>query len=419
MADIAILGFGTVGSGVYETIIKNQRSIDKRAQTRVRVKRVLDLRDFPGSPAEPLLTRDFDEILFDDDIKIIVEVMGGVEPAYRFAREALTHGKSVVTSNKELVARHGAELLALAKAHRLNFLFEASVGGGIPIIRPLNKSLAADEISEISGILNGTTNYILTRMQKDGAEFAEALAEAQRNGYAERDPSADVLGLDACRKLAILLSLAVGDQADAENIHTEGITNITKVDMLYARAARRTIKLLAFSRIDDAPPSAAPGTSGAANGASVRAAYAIVAPCLVPDAHPLASVGDVFNAIYVKGNIIGEVMFYGRGAGKLPTASAVVADIVDALKHPNAHIPHGWSMMKAAMRPISELPARKFIRTSASAAAVRDTFGDVEFVAAEGVPAGETAFITAEALGGEIDKLAERAGGVISSIRLY
>lgn len=410
MAEIAILGYGTVGSGVYETILKNQRSLDKRAMTPVHVKRVLDLRDFPGLPVSDIMTKYYDDILFDDEIKIIVEVMGGEEPAYSFCRQALLHGKSVVTSNKELVARHGAELLEIARQNRLNFLFEASVGGGIPIIRPLNKSLAADEISEITGILNGTTNYILSRMKDDGSDFKDALSDAQQNGYAERDPSADISGLDACRKLAILLSLSIGSQVDFESIYTDGIERISCADMLYASALGGVIKLLATaSLIDD--------DSG---NERERVAYGRVCPFIVPNSHPLASVNDVFNAIFVKGNIIGEVMFYGRGAGKLPTASAVVADIVDALKHPKTHIPHNWSMVKARMKPIDDLPVKMFVRMSAPIATVEEAFGEITRVIAPGTPPGEIAFVTPLATEIELRKTVRSLGdSIINTIRIY
>ena len=313
MINIAVLGYGTIGSGVVEVLKTNGESIRKRAGDKINIKYVLDIREFPGDPIMEILVHDVNIILNDPEVKIVVEVMGGIEPAYSFVKEALLKGKSVVTSNKELVAKHGAELLDIAKERELNFLFEASVGGGIPIIRPLNQSLTADEIVEITGILNGTTNYILTKMSDEGMNFDEALKDAQALGYAERDPSADVEGYDACRKIAILSSLAYGMQVDFEDIYTEGIAGITDVDIKYAKKLDARIKLFATSiREDD------------------KNVYAMVAPMMIRANHPLYSVGDVFNGIYVRGNVIGDVMFYGSGAGKLPTASAVVADVVDA-----------------------------------------------------------------------------------------
>ena len=313
MINIAVLGYGTIGSGVVEVLRINGDSIFKRAGDEINVKYVLDLKEFPGDPIMDILVHDADIILDDPEVKIVVEVMGGVEPAYSFVKKALLNGKSVVTSNKELVAKHGAELLDLAKEKNLNFLFEASVGGGIPIIRPLNQSLTADEIVEITGILNGTTNYILSKMSEEDIDFETALKNAQALGYAERDPSADVDGHDACRKIAILSSLAYGMQVDFEDIYTEGISHITDIDIQYAKALKARIKLFASSIRDED-----------------ESVYAMVAPVMIRADHPLYSVNDVFNGIYVKGNVIGDVMFYGSGAGKLPTASAVVADVVDA-----------------------------------------------------------------------------------------
>ncbi len=413
MAEIAILGFGTVGSGVYEAILTNQKSIDKRATTNVHVKKILDIRDFPGSPIEKILTKNFDDILYDDEIKVVVEVMGGVEPAYTFAKKCLEAGKTVITSNKELVAKHGAELLDLAREKRLNFLFEASVGGGIPIIRPLNKSLAADEISEITGIINGTTNYILTKMVVENMGFDEALKEAQNKGYAEADPTSDVEGYDTCRKIAILLSLAIGRQVDYEDIYTEGITKIDKIDMAYAQKINSTIKLLAVARIIE------------------RGVYARVSPSIIKNTHPLSTVNDVFNAIFVKGNVIDEVMFYGKGAGKFPTASAVIADIVDAMKHLNDHIPHIWSTEKFEIMTIDNIPVRKLIRVAYNENAkksvldsVKRIFGNVKTVELENI-SGEFALITDELTELEANErtaLLRESSGVESipnAIRIY
>lgn len=346
MINIAILGYGTVGSGVAEVLGTNKDSINKKAGQEIALKYILDLRDFPGSPIENLITHNFDDILNDDTVQIIAEAMGGVEPAYTFTKAALLKGKSVVTSNKELVATHGPELLALAKAKSVNYLFEASVGGGIPIIRPLNQSLTADEIYEISGILNGTTNYILTKMTKENLDFDVVLKEAQDLGYAEKNPAADVEGHDACRKIAILSSLAFDMHVDFKDIYTEGITRISKRDIAYAKAAGRDIKLLAISKKIG------------------KKVYAMVAPVMINEEHPLSHVNNVYNAIFIKGNVIGEAMFYGHGAGKLPTASAVVADIVDAVKHLNKNLMTFWSTEKMELMSIEDIPAKMFILIS-------------------------------------------------------
>ncbi|MDD5936567.1 MAG: homoserine dehydrogenase, partial [Clostridiales bacterium] len=345
---IAVLGFGTVGSGVYEVIEKNQDTIAKRAGQAIEIKYVLDLREFPGHPVMDILTHDFQEIVNDPEVGIVVEVMGGVEPAYSFVKESLLKGKSVCTSNKELVAKHGAELLEIAKQKKINFLFEASVGGGIPIIRPLNQSLTVDEITEITGILNGTTNYILTKMGDEGADFASVLKQAQDLGYAERKPDADVEGYDACRKIAILTSLAYGSQVDYENIYTEGITKITSKDFEYAKALDASIKLF--------------GTSKKVN----DKVYAMVTPKLINSKHPLYNVNDVFNGILVKGNMLGDIMFYGSGAGKLPTASAVVSDVVDATKHIGTHVMTLWSSKPLQLGDINAYESKFFVRVPAS-----------------------------------------------------
>lgn len=314
MIKIAILGYGTVGSGVYEIVQKNAKSIKRKSGKEISVARILDLRDFEDHPQKELFTKNFDDILNDTTISVVVETIGGLEPAYRFTKSALLAGKSVVTSNKELVATHGTELLRIAREQNVNYLFEASVGGGIPIIRPLHGCLAANEITEIFGILNGTTNYILTKMIKDGESFEDALAQAQEKGYAERNPEADVEGHDACRKICILASLAFGKAVDANKIHTEGITKITLADVRAAESLGYVIKLIGYTKSE--------------NGKAICR----VSPMLVPDGNPLSGVEDVFNAIMVRGDSIGDVMFYGRGAGKLPTASAVVADVIDIVK---------------------------------------------------------------------------------------
>ena len=313
--DIAILGYGVVGSGVAEVIRKNCRSIADRAGEQIRVRKILDIRDFPDSPDRELMTKDPEEVFGNPEIKIIVETIGGVGIAREFTKRAFSAGKHVVTSNKELVAVHGPELLKMAADNGVSYLFEASVGGGIPIIRPLSQCLAANIINGITGILNGTTNYILTKMRRENCSFSDALVNAQKNGYAEADPTADIEGHDTCRKIAILSSIAFNEYVDCSRIHTEGISRITLADMLYAEAMDSVIKLIAVSRREE------------------DRVFARVSPAVVSKEHPLAGVEDVFNAIVVSGDAIGDAMFYGRGAGKLPTASAVVADVIDIVKH--------------------------------------------------------------------------------------
>ena len=379
MAKIAVLGYGTVGSGVVEVLETNKDSITKRAGREIEVKSVLDLRDFPGDPIQEKIVHDVDVIINDPEIEVVVEVMGGVEPAFTFVKRALEAGKSVCTSNKALVAAHGPELLEMAKKRNLNFMFEASVGGGIPIIRPLNQSLTADEITKITGILNGTTNYILTKMDKEGSTYEETLKEAQELGYAERNPEADVEGFDACRKIAILSSLAYERYFDFEDIYTEGITKITPEDMEYAAKLGRTIKLLGTSR------RLADGTC-----------YAMVAPFMLGQNSPLYSVNDVFNAVFVHGNMLGDAMFYGSGAGKLPTASAVVGDIVDAAKHLHVNIVTNWNSTPAVLKPLDEVTGKFFVRIKKEAAEeAKKVFGDVEIISLGQLPQ-ECAFITDE-----------------------
>ena len=316
MAEIAVMGHGVVGSGVMEVLISHKDSIAKRAKEEVHVKHILDLREFPGLPYSGIFTKDFNRIVNDPQVKIVVEVMGGLEPAYTYVKACLENGKSVVTSNKELVAQKGAELLALAQKNNLNFLFEASVGGGIPIIRPISQCLAANEMTEIAGILNGTTNFILTKMIREGMAFDDALKLAQQLGYAERDPSADVEGIDACRKICILASLAYGTHVYPDSVHTEGITAITKEDVGYAGAWGGVIKLI-----------------GEVKKLENGRIHIQMAPMFISRESQLANVDDVFNGILVRGDATGDVVFYGKGAGKLPTASAVVADVIDCVRH--------------------------------------------------------------------------------------
>ena len=316
MAEIAVMGHGVVGSGVMEVLLSHKESIKKRAKEEVHVKYILDLREFPGLSYSDRFVKDFQQILDDPEVKIVVEVMGGLEPAYSYTKACLENGKSVVTSNKELVAQKGAELLDLAQKNNLNFLFEASVGGGIPIIRPISQCLAANEMTEIAGILNGTTNFILTKMIREHMAFEDALKMAQELGYAERDPSADVDGVDACRKICILASLAYGTHVYPDSVHTEGIRSITKEDVGYAGAWGGVIKLI-----------------GEVKKLENGRVHIQVAPMFISRESQLANVDDVFNGILVRGDATGDVVFYGKGAGKLPTASAVVADVIDCVRH--------------------------------------------------------------------------------------
>ncbi|MCD8145229.1 MAG: homoserine dehydrogenase [Oscillospiraceae bacterium] len=346
MINVAILGFGTVGSGVAEVIEKNNAHISEKAATQINLKYILDVKEVPGTPFDGKFIHDFSIIESDPELNVVVETIGGAKVAYEYTKRALAAGKSVVTSNKELVATHGCELLRLAREKGVNYLFEASVGGGIPILHPINSCLAGNQISEIVGILNGTTNYILTRMIREGATFEAALSEAQANGYAERNPAADVEGPDACRKICILSSLAFGRHIYPEQVPTEGITRITLEDVSCAAKAGCKVKLLgrAIARADGK-------------------ICAYVAPHLVPVENPLSSVEGVFNAITVVGDAIGDVMFYGQGAGKLPTASAVVADVIDAAKNWNQGTIMSWDEGGAdTVYSTDELSSRWYVR---------------------------------------------------------
>ncbi len=325
MTQVAILGFGVVGSGVAEVIRRNNGPITARAGAGFEVKYILDLRDFPDSPYADRVIKDFAIIEQDPEVEIVIETIGGCKAAYDFTKRALQAGKSVVTSNKELVAQHGYELLNLARENKVSYRFEASVGGGIPILHPLSQCLAANRLSEVQGILNGTTNYILTHMFGTGISFDEALKQAQQRGYAEHDPTADIEGIDACRKICILAAIAFGRHVYPDQVPTEGITKITLADVSYAYAAGMKVKLL-----------------GRAIRQENGKVMAYVAPHFVSIHNPLAGVEDVFNAITVRGNAIGDVMFYGRGAGMLPTASAVVADVIDAKQHERTRRFLGW-----------------------------------------------------------------------------
>ena len=374
------------------------RKSSMRGCEELRIKYVLDLRDFPDDPVQEFITHDFEEIVSDEEVKIVVEVMGGIEPAYTFVKRSLEAGKSVATSNKALVAKHGADLLKIAKDKNVNFLFEASVGGGIPILRPLHSSLTGDVIEEITGILNGTTNYMMTKMFYEGADYDEVLKEAQDNGFAERNPEADVEGYDACRKIAILSSIISGKQVDFEDIYCEGITKITVEDMKYAKAMGMTIKLLATCKRDG------------------EKLNAMVAPCLLRAEHPLFAINGVFNSIFVHGNMLGDAMFYGSGAGKLPTASAVVGDIVEEARNLDRNLGVMWSSEKLALEDRRDVERRFFVRMKGSREELQDrvasVFGMVQFVQAEGV-SGEFGFVTEKMPEGSYEEKAEQFGGQI------
>lgn len=350
MINVAVLGYGVVGSGVVEVIGRNNEEVSRKAGEEIRVKYILDLRDFPGDPYEDRIIHDFDIILNDPEISIVCEVMGGTGAAYQFTRKLLEAGKSVCTSNKELVAKHGAEFLELAVARHCNYMFEASVGGGIPIIRSVNTALTAEKIQAVTAILNGTTNYILTKMASEGMDYEQALEQAQKLGYAEHNPEADVEGYDACRKLAILSSLIKGRNVNSGEIYTEGITGITGADFEYAGLGRMAIKQLAIGKMQED-----------------GSVLAMVAPFMIPVEHPLATVNDVFNAVLVTGNMLGDVIFYGRGAGKLPTASAVVADVIDCAKHQGKNVICIWDREGARVADVADTQRRFFLRVEKQA----------------------------------------------------
>lgn len=397
MIQIAVLGYGTVGSGVVEVIETNKALINERINDEINIKYVLDLRDFPGDKIQEKIIHDYEAIVNDPEVSVVVEVLGGVNPSFDYVRRALEAGKSVATSNKELVAKHGAELLEISKAKNVNLFFEASVGGGIPIIRPLNCCLTADDIEEISGILNGTTNYILSKMFFEGSDFNDVLKDAQEKGYAERNPEADVEGYDACRKIAILTSLIAGKQVDFEEIYTEGITNITADDMKYIKAMGKTIKLIATSK------------------KQYGNVYAFVSPIILSSNHPLFSVNDVFNAIFVHGNMLGDAMFYGSGAGKLPTASAVVADVVAAIRA-NGNVRVDWDKEKMKLTDISGISRQFFVRAKGDVSAAQKIFGNVEIMDV-GIE-GEYGFVTSAMTERQFEQKAETFDGMINRIRM-
>ena len=403
MIKIAVLGYGTVGSGVVEVLEKNRELIAKRAGEKIDVKYVLDRRDFSGTPIENRIVTDFEQIVQDEEIKVVVEVLGGIEPAYTFVKRSLEAGKSVVTSNKELVAQCGAELLALAEKNKVNFLYEASVGGGIPIIRSLHQALTGDEIEEITGILNGTTNYMMTKMFNEGAEYDEVLKEAQDKGYAERNPEADVEGHDACRKIAILSSVISGKCVDYKEIYTEGITKITATDMKYAKKLGKTIKLLASAKREGDKISA------------------MVSPCLLSDSHPLYHVDGVFNAVFVRGNMLGDAMFYGSGAGKLPTASAVVGDVVDAVKNMGRVVMPVWTKEKMILRDKADTEKNFFVRMEGApeeyAEKIKAVFGKTEQVILEDIT-GEFGFMTEKIKESVYEEKASQFSNILHMMRV-
>lgn len=383
MAKIAVLGYGVVGSGTVEVFYKNKQNLEKKAGEPLDIKYILDLRDFPDSPYADKFVKDFNIILNDPEVTVVTEVIGGIKPSYDFVKSSLLAGKSVVTSNKELVAKKGAELLSIAREKNVNFFFEASVGGGIPIIKPIHACLEANEIKEIAGILNGTTNFILTKMFRDGMGFDEALKIAQELGYAERNPAADVEGVDACRKICILASLAFGRHVYPENVHTEGITKVTLEDVEYVDSYNAKIKLIGCARREEG------------NEISIG-----VFPAVIKDESQLSGVNDVFNAILVRGDATGDVVFYGKGAGKLPTASAVVSDIISAVKHTKTSRSLDWADSEQSfIRPFEKFTCGNYVRLLAKnldavKADIKNAFGDVEYLTSKKSAENELAFVT-------------------------
>lgn len=399
MIKVAVLGYGNIGSGVVQVLLKNKETIAKKAGDEIVPACILDLRDFPGDVMEDKVVKDINLITQNPEISIVVETMGGTKPAYAFVKACLEAGKHVATSNKELVAAHGPELLEIAKAHHVSFLFEASVGGGIPIIRPLVSSITSDAVTEITGILNGTTNYMLTKMSEDGLDYDAVLEDAQERGYAERNPAADVEGHDARRKIAILSSLAFGKYVDYEDVYTEGITKITSADFAYAKVLGSRIKLFGTSKKKD---------DGSIN--------TMVCPVMITNEHPLFAVNDVMNAILVRGESMGDLMFYGAGAGKLPTASAVVADVVNAARNPKITEIAPYEPGKMTVSDHLKSTHSYFVRVKGSDAnAVAESFKAKHIVDA-GI-ADEFGLITAEWAENEFDALCENYP-VVSVIRL-
>lgn len=403
MAKVAIMGFGTVGSGVYDIIETNSDKLCRNTYgEEVSVKHILDIRDFNDHPASELFTKSFDDILNDDEVSVVAEVMGGLHPAYEFTKSLLEAGKSVVTSNKELVATYGTELLDIANKKNVNYMFEASVGGGIPVIRPLHQDLTANNITRIAGILNGTTNYILYQMFHKGQSFNDALADAQAKGYAEKNPAADIEGHDACRKIAILASLASGNEVDYRNMETEGIVNITLTDVKYAESMECVIKLIGYAEFLE-------------NGK----VFSVVGPMMVSKSSPLSGVNDVFNAIMVTGNCVGDLMFYGAGAGKLPTASAVVADMVDCVRHKERAKKIGWDKAKYDITASPDDKSfRYFVRTTDNKQKIASVFGKVSMINSIDGMEGEFAFITEPMGASAIKQKLAQLSNVNSSIKV-
>lgn len=400
MAKVAVMGYGTVGSGVYDIIKMNSARLAENAGEEIEVKYILDIRDFNDHPEKHLFTKDVNDIINDSEISVVAEVMGGLHPAYEFTKELLLSGKSVVTSNKELVATYGSELLEIAREKNVNYLFEASVGGGIPVIRPLSRCLSANNVKRIAGILNGTTNYILYQMITNNKSFDTALADAQANGYAERNPAADIEGHDACRKIAILSSLASGKEIDYNKISTEGIVNITLDDVKCAESANYVIKLIGYSEVMD-------------NGKI----YAHVAPMMINNKNMLSGIDDVFNGVMVTGDAVGNVMFYGAGAGKLPTASAVVADIVDSAIHSSRRKIIGWVKTdEDIVADVNDKKFRFFVRAEESMDSVNNVFGNVTEL--DEVNSGVSAFITEPLTISELENKKAQLSGVMTTIRV-
>lgn len=404
MVKIGIIGFGVVGSGVYEVIRKNKVSINENSGKEIDIKYVLDIRDFSEHPESGLFIKDFDTMLNDDEISVVVETMGGLEPAYEYTKKALASGKSVVTSNKELVATHGDELLKIAYDNNCRYLFEASVGGGIPIIRPMRECLASNEIRAIRGILNGTTNYILTQMIKEGQSFGDALKDAQHLGYAERIPTADVEGHDACRKIAILASIATGKKIEYKMVHTEGISNISLKNVSYAENLGYVVKLIGMCDVLD-------------NGT----VSVMVAPMMLPNVNPLSCVEGVNNAIAVEGNAVGNVMFYGPGAGKLPTASAVIADVIESAKNSGRDNRLLWKKCDDnVIAPKEDAEFKFFVRMSCDIKDGKDKIGSIfgERISIE-IFDGEFGFVTDKMSEKELKKkLSETKCEAIDFIRI-
>ena len=402
MISVAIMGHGTVGSGVAEILTTHKQKLFKAVGEELYVKHILDLREFPDSPLADRFTKNFEDIVNDIEVRVVVEVMGGTNPAYDFVKRCLQAGKSVVTSNKELVAKHGAELLAVAKENNANFLFEASVGGGIPIIRPLSQCLVANEVDEIAGILNGTTNFIFGKMINDNMDFSDALKLAQDLGYAERNPEADIEGHDACRKICILASLAFGKHIYPDNVYTKGISEITLDDVKYADSLNYVIKLIGdVKKTEDGKLDI------------------LVAPMLLSKDCILSDINDVFNGILVKGDCTGDVMFYGKGAGKLPTASAVVADVVDCAKHLKARKRIFWTDSDGSqVASYKDSKTALYIRVAGKGEMAQSLFPDSEIMKAD----GNTVLMTQEYKFGEIEekiaKLNENGEKVLSAIRI-